>query len=261
MAGFGGFRAPGGDVNHWAYIGAKVRGRFNAYEAGVGLFFGRTCDAAVIRMIDPDVATVLEKAVGRAPEGRSYFAGVFGGGAGRNPDAYYLDGFGALFLLRVDFPLAAPVEAKAEEGPAATDRTWEATRRELREGTAGDPPIWDVLGARAFHGEFPEYDGGRVGELRGALVQSLRHASNLAVLKPEETVAVTVFGPPAGREDRPVKAGKRRGTGAGAGDGPEDDAAKGTTLTLRARKADIDAFAGGKLTPEEFAKRVRETLR
>lgn len=77
MAGFGGFRAPGGDVNHWAYIGAKVRGRFNAYEAGVGLFFGRTCDAAVIRMIDPDVATVLEKAVGRdsGPMTGVYFYG------------------------------------------------------------------------------------------------------------------------------------------------------------------------------------------
>jgi hypothetical protein len=77
MAGFGGFKSPAGDVNHWAYIGAKVRGRFNAYEAGVGLFFGRTCDAAVIRMIDPDVAKVLEKAVGRdsGPMTGVYFYG------------------------------------------------------------------------------------------------------------------------------------------------------------------------------------------
>jgi len=77
MAGFGGFKSPGGNVNHWAYIGAKVRGRFNAYEAAVGLFFGRTCDAAVIRMIDPDVATVLQKAVGRdsGPMTGVYFFG------------------------------------------------------------------------------------------------------------------------------------------------------------------------------------------
>ncbi len=77
MAGFGGFRGLDGAVNHWAYVGAKVRGRFNAYEAGVGLFFGRTCDAAVIRMIDPDVATVLEKAVGRdsGPMTGVYFYG------------------------------------------------------------------------------------------------------------------------------------------------------------------------------------------
>ncbi len=77
MAGFGGFKAPGGQVQDWAYVGAKVRGRFNAYEAGVGLFFGRTCDVAVLRMIDPDVGTVLERAVGRnsGPMTGVYFYG------------------------------------------------------------------------------------------------------------------------------------------------------------------------------------------
>lgn len=77
MAGFGGFVGPGGERNHWGYVGAKVRGRFNAYEAGVGMFLGRTCDAAVIRMIDPDVGTVLEKAVGRdsGPMTGVYFYG------------------------------------------------------------------------------------------------------------------------------------------------------------------------------------------
>src|SRR5262249_8835281 len=44
----------------------------------------------------------------------------------------YLDGYGALFLMRVDFPLLAPPAAKDEpKEKAPTDSSWEAARREL----------------------------------------------------------------------------------------------------------------------------------
>lgn len=57
LAGFGEFTGPGG--THWGYVGAKIRGRFEAYEAAVGVFFGRTCDVEVIKMIDPQVGKAL----------------------------------------------------------------------------------------------------------------------------------------------------------------------------------------------------------
>lgn len=75
VAGFGGFTGPGG--THWAYVGAKIRGKFNAYEAAVGLFLGRTCDANVIRMIDPEVGNALikSKVAGTGPVTGVYFYG------------------------------------------------------------------------------------------------------------------------------------------------------------------------------------------
>ena len=59
LAGFGATNGPGGTA--WAYIGAKVRGRLNAYEAAVGMFMGRCCTVEPIAMIDPQVAQALAK--------------------------------------------------------------------------------------------------------------------------------------------------------------------------------------------------------
>jgi hypothetical protein len=75
LAGFGGFSGPGG--SNWGYVGAKIRGRFNAYEAAVGVFFGRTCDSGVIRTIDPQVGDALTKSKvgGAGPITGVYFYG------------------------------------------------------------------------------------------------------------------------------------------------------------------------------------------
>jgi hypothetical protein len=75
LAGFGGFSGPGG--SHWGYVGAKIRGRFNASEAAVGVFFGRTCDSGVIRTIDPQVGDALTKSGvgGTGPITGVYFYG------------------------------------------------------------------------------------------------------------------------------------------------------------------------------------------
>ncbi len=59
IAGFGSTTGPGGTT--WAYVGAKVRGSFNAYEAAVGMFLGRCCTVEPIALIDPEVAKALGK--------------------------------------------------------------------------------------------------------------------------------------------------------------------------------------------------------
>lgn len=61
VAGFGGFKAPDNSVKTWGYVGAKIRGSFKGYEAQVGVFFGRVCNALPLIMIDPQVGNMLEK--------------------------------------------------------------------------------------------------------------------------------------------------------------------------------------------------------
>lgn len=202
---------------------------------------------------------ILEKAIGRGPSRgeRLWFDGMIGGMSGRGPDALYLDGFGALFLLRVDYPLVAPASPRGDKEPEATDRTWEETRRELRQGTSGDVRLWEGIDGKPGRPDWAEFDAARVEELRNALIQAFKHASNLNLPKAEETVAVTVFGPAATDSESGVRAGGRRARGGTADEGKRT----GSTLTLRARKADIDAFAKGKLSVEEFGKKVQETVR
>lgn len=201
------------------------------------------------------MSRILEKSIGKGPNRAEHgWSGVFlGGGPSPGPDAMYLDGFGALFLLRVDFPLVAPAKGKSAKEPAAADRTWEETRRELREGGTGEVRIWDTFAVKTL----PEFDDGRVKELRDALVGAFKHASNLAGVKADENVAVTVFGPLAVNDDQPLMTSNRRGRV----EVIDGNGKAGSMLTLRAKKADIDAWATGKLSDEEFGKKVRETLR
>jgi hypothetical protein len=41
------------------YVGAKARAEFNKKALKVGFFFGRTCDKAPLKLVDPDVASIL----------------------------------------------------------------------------------------------------------------------------------------------------------------------------------------------------------
>jgi len=58
------------------------------------------------------------------------FTSLFGG-YNNNTDVIYLEGYGALFLLQVDVPLAPPLETKEQEPNEQGDQTWEQTRHEL----------------------------------------------------------------------------------------------------------------------------------
>ena len=99
-----------------------------------------------------------------------------------------IDGFGAVFLLNVNFPLVGPV-AKPSEGVTneVSNSTWDEARRELY----GPPP-----GAEndAFVEPREEYDSKRVEKLKGTLLEALKNASNMRNLKPNETVTVVVTG-------------------------------------------------------------------
>jgi len=175
--------------------------------------------------------------------------------AGRT-QGLYVDGYGAVFFVAVDFPLVAPPQqnepAKAQE---ATDHLWSQTVDELR----------GRQDAGATDEAQPAYDSQKVDTLKATLIKTLRHAANLR-LGPQEQVTVV-----AGSQDQsstvgvrqqlrylyPRSAGRRSTATPYNTDRPDDPVADpAATLVLRVSKAELDALAAGTLTAEQFAPKV-----
>ena len=192
------------------------------------------------------------------------------GGARRDLDAMQLDGFGAVFLLDVDYPLVAPPDpaAKPDAPKAAADTTWEKARRELS-GAGDEDHDADADDDEAPRRSGPPYDAERVAKLRQRLTECLKHAANLRALTPAQSVVVIVTGraPAADRAggrtiyNMDPKLAARYGLMPKA----EADAAGGrgatSVMTLRVKKTAVDDFAAGKLTAEQFAREVNVTER
>lgn len=237
-------------------------------------------DAEQLREAEEDLnvmARVLEKAMGaRRGEGESRRAmgiDLFTlGGGNSGPRQMYLEGYGAVFLLRVKFPLVAPETKEVEPPPQKPEKSrgaWDEARADLYGDRRGPGPKRSPRGAEP-------YDEGRVTELKESLIDALENATHMRHLKPGEFITVLVSGGGGGREggERRIVSVKRNAASAGApgvGDGARpgeantfrwvdpDRPAHGageTTMILRVKKSDVDAFAANKLTKDEFAKAV-----
>lgn len=167
--------------------------------------------------------------------------------------ALYLDGYGAVFFLPVDFPLAAPPQEQAPpKSENSGDPVWSQTANELR----GAPQAMPRAAA-------PQYDAQRVENLKAALVGTLRHAANLRTRRPNDAINIVV----TTRQSQAVRpegfvfrqadpyggpySQPRAADPAGASvDVP-------TVLILRTTKPDVDAVAKGGLRQEQFAAKVQ----
>jgi len=165
----------------------------------------------------------------------------------------YLDGYGALFLLNVNFPLVPPPQKSEREKPAV-DSAWTEAHEELfGQDEKGSP------------GMFDDYNEEKVSKLKESLFESLKNATNIRGLKAEDSVTVCVFGSSSGSARAKAKAkkaalmAKEDGAMLWTTDGPLDGQARQTVLTLRVKKSDIDSYAKGKLNLDEFQKRARST--
>jgi hypothetical protein len=162
---------------------------------------------------------------------------------------FYLDGYGALFLLNVGFPLLPAPTGEVEKEKSETSSTWDEARQELY----GQPKRTTTF---TMTGE--PYDEDRVNRLRDSLVDALRNASNIRGLKPDDWLTVCVFGS-AGQPR--VRAVERRGK---AGEvrtetitsEPGNALLRQSMMTIRVRKSDADALARGNLSLEAFHKRA-----
>lgn len=219
------------------------------------------------------MARILEKTTESGTEEPwAILGGRWPGGGGASLDAMYLDGFGALFLLRVEFPLVAPAEKATEKAADEKDQVWEEARKELQGGRRPAEPRWflnpDVAGTEA------RYDGKRVEVLKREILRALRHASNLRGIAPHESVVVSVFGPSNSATPEAVAFtpdGRKLAVSSGGGnvriwnvptgEPAAEPAARASVLTFRVVKKDIDEFAAGRIDEERFAAKVQIGVR
>jgi hypothetical protein len=186
---------------------------------------------------------------------------------GRNElDALYLEGYGAVFLLEVDYPLApAPTAEKhGEKGAAEVDEAWEEARREVR----GRPGSESLPYLRERQG--PTYEEQRVEGMKVRMLEALRQGRNIRALRPDETLTVVVSGPAPGGRARVAKVRTSRREGDG-GDGStevkvrkeivEQGTPSGSVLTLRVRKSELEQLAKETLKWDDFVKRVGVQIR
>jgi hypothetical protein len=160
----------------------------------------------------------------------------------RRPKSLYVGGYGALFFLQVDFPLVPPAEQAQQTGAEESDPVWSEARRMLYE-----PPHAGLVANATLTEPYSEE---KVALLRSRLIEALRHATNIRTLDPNDLVTIVVRGTAAGAPHPPLNALTAL---------PGEVPCGRTVLTLRARKADIDLYAKGRLEPAQFEQRVQIT--
>ncbi len=182
-----------------------------------------------------------------------------GGGSART---MYLQGYGILFMMDVDFPLEPGPETETAEEPAEpetdVDPVWTNAREEIYEPH------------RTHHRSTPDesrpqYSAERVENLKTAIISALVHAANIRGLTPEESIIVTLTGSPTpdivvsetitipGTAQIVVKG---KNDELKIVDGPLPGNAP-TVLTIRAKGSDIKALAAGQITEPQFRQRVQ----
>jgi len=153
------------------------------------------------------------------------------------PQGLYLDGYGAVFFVEVEFPLAPGPQGQGQpKTEPSADTLWSQTADELKGITQNqDAAI------------VQEYDAQKVENLKKVLVKSLRHAANMRMPGTQEQVTVVAMARISGNS-----------TGSAARFRVEPSASeRANVLVFRTAKADVDAFARGTLTLEQFTEKVR----
>jgi hypothetical protein len=203
--------------------------------------------------------------------GRRNAYGILLGSSRGQIQSMYLQGFGALFLMNVDFPLTPPSEVQEEEKETQKaeqgDPVWQQTRQQMFEPEKVD---------RRRRTDRPEekYDAEKVENLKTTLIKALKHAANIRSLKPDESVILTVAG--SGQATGTTIATARVLPGEGQMVIVEKDAygtktqkiVPGTSLeniglsspsvlVIRTKKSNIDEFSKGDLDFEKFRQLVK----
>jgi hypothetical protein len=216
---------------------------------------------------------------------------------GRSVRAMYIEGFGALFMAKVNFPVMPPPSAEEKKSERVSDSDWEKAKNEIY---SQNEDRW-IAAALPVSG--PEYDGTKVETLKKEVLESLKNASKLRGLNPSEFVTVTIFGAPsvardlsmmegadakaavlgdlpvAGRslrsesnatpqrkhsqnspsDEEPTAAPQFRRASADLGTHP-GGSSQGTVMTIRVKKSDVDGFNDGTIGFDDFQKSAKVSV-
>jgi len=223
--------------------------------------------------------------------------GDFFGRDNRQTEATYLQGYGVLFSMEVNFAFSPPPKPQVQvtkQGAEPVDSTWQEAKQQVF--SPGESR--STRGSDSAH----EYNSRMVEELKQDLITTLKHASNIRGVQPEEWIILTVIG--SGRQGGGFggggfmmggmggmyggtsSGGMMGGMGAGMGGfgGSSGGGGMGgsmmgamggmggfsepgvfsemgvsptTVLTIRAKKSDIDAYAKDEQLLEQFRRRVQ----
>jgi len=203
--------------------------------------------------------------------GRNRWEAYLGSGRG-GVQSMYLQGYGALFLLKVDFLLSPSSDVKQNEQETKKeeqgDPVWQQMRHEIYEPE-------NVIRRRKANQQEEKFDSEKVENLKTTLIKTLKHATNIRSLKPDESVVLTVTGI-GGSTSAKIIAATRAGenqvlvqerdadgkmiTRLIQGTGKELNdigLSSPTILVIRAKRSEIDAFAKGELDFDKFRARVQ----
>lgn len=174
----------------------------------------------------------------------------------------YLDGYGALFFIDIDYPLAPPQEqGQADTEPQEpTDSVWAQT-------------IAEMTGQQSDEGRIAQtYDPQRVETLKRTLTKTLAHAANIRLRGPQEFITLvvgaldddhpalhTLYGTgTAGRGVSVTSSSRaRRSSGWRSPATSGTRSAPAALMVMRVTKAEVDAFAKGQLTLPQFTDKVQ----
>jgi hypothetical protein len=210
------------------------------------------------------MSRIIDNQLGKEGTRRFMFSGDFLWQRSLMTETMYLQGYGALFLKKVDFPLSPGPTMQEEEEKETTeegvDPVWEQMKQEIYEPQEER--------RRRPDREEEKYDAEKVENLKTNLIKALKHATNIRSLKPAESVILTVTGssessnitrvaiPGTGQVFVQKKDTKAVSIVAPTLPGRLEPSSP-TMLIIRAKKSDIDAFAKGDLDLDKFQHRVQ----
>jgi hypothetical protein len=215
------------------------------------------------------MSRIIDSQLGKEESRHMWFTGGMFGQSSM-AETMYLQGYGALFLRKVDFPLSPGPAVQEEEEKETTeegvDPVWEQTKKD----------IFEPQEERKHEEEQPEekYDAEKVENLKTNITKALKHASNIRNLKSDESVILAVTGSGSSGDSRGYGLALSGRPGRGQvivqnkysksigivtptprlGDWGSSPS---TVLIIRAKKSDIDSFAKGDLDLDKFQQRVQ----
>ena len=194
--------------------------------------------------------------------------GDFFGRDNQQTEAIYLQGYGLVFMMEINyqFSLLSQLEEEVEyQTNSDTDQTWEQARQRV---LSGNTETENSAG---------KYDKQMVEILKTELIRTLKYASNVRNIKPDEWVIVSVSGSSyGGGMMGGYGGGMMGGYGGGmiGGYGASSPAAMtggygnlreqffprslaANIMTMRVKKSDVDEFANEKIDFEKFREKVQ----
>jgi hypothetical protein len=178
---------------------------------------------------------------------------------GSGPRNMYLDGYGAIFILNVPFPLTPPEKESDQNEQRKTETEWDQARAELHQSGSGPQVDFSRYFARSF-GPAQPYDKRQVEDLKNDLIAALKNAVHIRSLKANEQVTVVINGGKAGGGGGAVVSRSNTSEGEHVVVRQESSSGSQSRMILQAKRSDIEPFQKDKTSIDDFRKKVLVTI-